>query len=229
VLGFLWTLLNPLLTVGVLTLVFTYVVRIPIPRYWAFLLSGYFVWNFLVQTLSSGTYVLAEHAQLSRSVAYPKEIPVLAAATSRLFEFGVEIALVLAALSLFHHGGLPGSYGLVPWLMALQMLLALALVFPIASLSLFYQDVQHGLPIVLTTLFYISPVFYSISLVPEGVRPYYLLNPIADLMTLYHTVLYEGRFPSLALLVGWTAGAVVLAGIGYSLFNRYKPLVAEVV
>ena len=62
VLGFLWTLLNPLLTVGVLVMVFTFVVRVQIENYWAFLLSGYFVWNFISQSLNSATFVLAEHA-----------------------------------------------------------------------------------------------------------------------------------------------------------------------
>ena len=76
VLGFIWTLLNPLLTVAVIAAIFSYVVRIEMPQYWAFLLSGYFVWNYVMQTLSSATYVLGEHAQLSRSVAFPKVIPV---------------------------------------------------------------------------------------------------------------------------------------------------------
>ena len=57
VLGFVWTLVNPLMTVAILVVVFSHVVRIALPHYWAFLLSGYFVWNFLLQMLSSGAYV----------------------------------------------------------------------------------------------------------------------------------------------------------------------------
>ena len=229
VLGFIWTFLNPLLTVAVLVAVFTYVIRIQVDQYWAFLLSGYFVWNFIQQTLSSGTYVLAEHAQLSRSVAYPKEVPVLAATISRFVEFLIEISLVLVALILFHHGRLPPAFVLLPWLLALQLALSLALAFPIAILSAFYHDVQHALPIVLTTLFYISPIFYPASMVPESVRPFYMLNPIAGLVTLYHTVVYEGVFPSPALLSLLTAGTLTLAWLGYAIFNRYEAVVAEIV
>jgi len=83
-LGFVWTLVNPLFTVAVLGVVFSHVVRIPLPHYWAFLLSGYFVWNFMLQTLNTGTYIFAEHSRLTRSVAFPSEILVFGAAGSRL-------------------------------------------------------------------------------------------------------------------------------------------------
>ena len=61
-LGFVWTLVNPLLTVAILVVVFSHVVRIQVPHYWAFLLSGYFVWNFMLQTLNTGTWIFAEHS-----------------------------------------------------------------------------------------------------------------------------------------------------------------------
>src|SRR5688572_8498518 len=61
-LGFLWTLLNPLLAVGILVAVFGHVVKVPIPAYWAFVLSGYFVWNFAMQMLGASSYIFAEHA-----------------------------------------------------------------------------------------------------------------------------------------------------------------------
>ena len=86
-LGFVWTLVNPLLTVTILVVVFSHVVRIQVPHYWAFLLSGYFVWNFMLQTLNTGTYIFAEHSRLTRSVAFPSEILVFSAAGSRLIEF----------------------------------------------------------------------------------------------------------------------------------------------
>jgi ABC-type polysaccharide/polyol phosphate export permease len=229
VLGFVWTLLNPLLTVGVLVAVFTYVVRIRIENYWAFLLSGYFVWNFIQQSLSASTYVIAEHGQLSRSVAFPKEVLVLAAVASRLIEFAVELAIVLVLLCLLHHRSVPSSFLLLPLLVALQVLLTLALVFPIATLSVFYHDVQHALPIALATLFYLSPVFYSAALVPESIRGLYLANPIAALLTLYHTVVYDGEMPAATSVLAVALVTVAMIWAGYAVFNRYKRIFAEVV
>src|SRR6476469_6297472 len=98
-LGFVWTLLNPLLTVGILVLVFSHVVRISLPDYWAFVLSGYFVWNCILQTLNTGTYIFAEHSRLTRSVSFPSEILVFSAAGSRLLEFLAEIVLIMIVLA----------------------------------------------------------------------------------------------------------------------------------
>src|SRR6187200_476144 len=130
-LGFVWTMLNPLLTVGILVLVFSHVVRIPLPDYWAFVLSGYFVWNCVLQTLNTGTYIFAEHSRLTRSVAFPSEILVFGAAGSRLIEFAVEVALVLAVLAIFHHHVVPESYLVLPVLLLIQLLLVIGLALPI--------------------------------------------------------------------------------------------------
>ena len=118
---------------------------------------------------------------------------------------------------------------MLPWLIAVQLLLSIGLVLPIATLSVFYRDVQHGLPILLTSLFYISPVFYPASFVPDAVRPLYMLNPIAGLLTLYQTVVYDGRLPSAGFVQIMTGAAVLLAWIGYGIFNRYQSIIPEVV
>ena len=228
-LGFVWTLVNPLLTVAILALVFSHVVRIPLPNYWAFLLSGYFVWNFMLYTLNTGTYIFAEHSRLTRSVAFPSEILVFGAAGSRLLEFAAEILLILAALVLFHHHYVPSSFILLPILMLIQLLLAIGLALPIATLSVFYYDVYHALPIALTSLFYLSPVFYPASMVPDAARAFYFLNPIAGLLTLYHQVVYLGQWPAPMLLVGMVLAALGIYIVGHAIFNRYAVVFAEIV
>jgi len=228
-LGFVWTLINPLLTVAILVLVFSHVVRIPMEHYWAFVLSGYFVWNCMLQTLNTGTYIFAEHSRLTRSVAFPSEILVFGAVGSRLLEFLAEIALIMVMLAAFHHFRVPPSFALLPVLVVIQVLLAIGLALPIATLSVFYYDVQHALPIALTTLFYLSPVFYPVQMVPEAVRPFYFVNPLAGLLTLYHDILYVGQMPSLSLLAGVFASSLAVYAIGYAVFNRYASVYAEIV
>jgi len=227
--GFLWTLLNPLLTVGLLVVVFQHIVRIPVPDYWAFLISGYFVWNFLTQSLSSGAYIIASHGALRRSVAFPSEVLVISAVVSRLVEFLLEMSLALLAITVFHHHGAPASLLLLPVLVVIQLVMTVGLLMPIAAASVFYTDVQHALPIALLSLFYISPVFYPATMVPEAVRQLYFVNPVAGLMTLFHTVLYEGRVPSFPLLAGTAAAACALFVVGYVIFKRYSPTFAELV
>ena len=228
-LGFVWTLANPLATVAILVIVFSQVVRIPLQDYWAFLLSGYFVWNFALQTLNTGTYIFAEHSRLTRSVAFPKEILVFGAAGSRLIEFMAELTLVLMVLVVLHHEYVPLSFVLLPLLVVIQVVLVVGLALPIATLSVFYYDVYHALPIALTTLFYLSPVFYPASMVPDAARVIYFLNPMAGLLTLYQDVLYWGRMPSLALLGGMVVATLGIYVIGYAIFRRYAAIFPEIV
>lgn len=228
-LGFVWVLVSPLMTVAVLATVFTHIVRIELEHYWAFLLSGYFVWRFVVQTLTSATSVLASHGPLSRAVAFPRDAPVLAAALSRFVEFTIELAWIILAIAIFHHGRLPLSVIVVPWLMVVQFLMALGLAFPIATLSAFFRDVDHVVPVAVTALFYLTPVFYPISLVPEQMRPIFLLNPLAWLLELYHSALYRGEIPTATALLTGSAAALGLFVVGYAIFNRYALIFAEVV
>ena len=228
-LGFVWTLLNPLLTIGVLFGVFHFVVRLPVPDYWAFLLSGYFVWSFTQQTLTAATTVLPEHAHLTRSMPLPGEALILSTALSRLVEFLTELVLVVALLAALHHHGVPASFLWLPLLVVLQLALVLGLTLPIATASTFFHDIQHAVPIGLMVLFYASPVFYPARLVPEIARPFYVLNPFAGLLTLYHSALYEGSAPDPWLLAITAAEIALIAWIGYATFRRYRALLPEIV
>lgn len=229
VLGFVWTLFNPLLTVGILIAVFSHVVRIDIHHYWAFLLSGYFVFNFSLQMLGTGSRVLIDHAQMTKTSAFPAEVLVFATALSRLIEFAVAMLLVVGALVIFHHGTIPFSFGLLPLLVLLLLLTAIGVVLPLAVASVFFYDIEHALPVLTMILFYISPVFYPAEMVPDFVRPFFYLNPLAALLNLFHTVLYEGAMPAPGILAASTAGAVLLFVGGYAIFDRYRALCAEVV
>jgi lipopolysaccharide transport system permease protein len=114
-------------------------------------------------------------------------------------------------------------------LVLLLVLLSLGLMLPLATLSVFYTDVQHAMPAVLLTLFYVSPVFYPASLVPEELRFLMVVNPVAPLLTLHHDVLFEGRWPSAAMLAGVGGECLLILLLGYAIFQRYKSVYAEIV
>jgi len=228
-LGFLWTLANPILTVVVLTMVFSVIVRLEIPNYWAFLVSGYFVWHFASQGINTGTYVFFEHADLIRTVAFPSEILVFSSVLSRFVEFLVAIAVVGIVLAAQLHHTVPASFVLLPWLFLLILLTVLGLTFPVAAASAFYYDIKHALPVALMTLFYLSPVFYPSRIVPEPFRVVYFLNPLAGLLTLCQTVLYDGAWPSIGLLTVATAYSVLVFVLGFVVFNKYEALYPEIV
>ena len=144
--GFIWTLLTPLCTSLILIAVFTYIIKVPIDDYWAFLLSGYFVWNFMHLVLIQSTNVLRDHATLRRNMAFPSEILIWSAAFSRLLEFLIEIGLVMVGLMVFHHQGVPTSLVLFPLLIVIQIFLIVGLMYPLSTLSVFFHDVSWPTP-----------------------------------------------------------------------------------
>jgi ABC-type polysaccharide/polyol phosphate export permease len=228
ILGFLWTLISPLMMLTLLLLVFTNIVRIPIPNYWAFLLSGFFLWTFSNQSITSGTLALTEHTNMVRNAVFPPEIPIIASILAKSVEFLIELTLVIILIAVVHHKGLPGSYILIPVLLVPLMLLTLGLTLPLASAAVFYYDVRHMLPILMTAMFYISPIFYSVDLVPPVFQPIYTLNPFAHLLTCFQKVLYHGGYPSIGELSIVFLVSIFTFLVGYAIFNRHKHLFAEI-
>lgn len=221
-LGFVWTLINPILVSLILITVFSLVVRIPMESYWAFLLSGYFAWNFTQQCIGASSSIFQEHASLRRNVAFPIEILVLSAALVRFVEFLVELLVVVALICYLHHGSVPFSIVLLPIIIVIQVLIALGLMFPISVLSVMFHDIQHAIPTITLILFYISPILYPVNFVPDAALPWYYINPLVIPLELFHQSIYEGRFPSLTLTITALGLSALFFSIGYLIFSVFK-------
>ncbi len=228
-LGFGWALLNPLVTIVILVAVFGAIFRIGVRDYWAFLISGYFAWLFVVHTVTEGATTIRAHAHLVRNAAFPPEVLVLGTATSRLVELVAELAIVALIVGITRHDGFPGAFLFLPVLVSLLFVLTVALTLPIAAASVFFTDVQFALPVGLMLLGYLSPVYYPLSFVPEAWIPIVRLNPFVDLLTMFHDVLYDGRWPAdgTILRAFLVIGAVHL--IARATFRWKRDLFAEVV
>jgi ABC-type polysaccharide/polyol phosphate export permease len=228
VIGFAWTLLNPTITIAILVLVFQHFLRIDVPDYWAFLVSGYFAWVFTTHTLGSAPAVLPNHSYMTRSLAFPSELLVVSAALARLAEFMAELLLAVVVLAIFHHQALPASFVLLPLVTALHALLLVGLALPLAALSVFFDDVSHAVPAVLLLVGFLSPVYYPLQFVPEALRAWFLLNPLAPLFEVYRAILYEGRWPSLGALALVAAMGTISALLGLLLYRWKRPYFAEI-
>jgi ABC-type polysaccharide/polyol phosphate export permease len=192
------------------------------------LLSGYFLWTFSNQAITSGTLSLSEHTNMVRNATFPPEIPIIASIFAKSVEFIIELFLVIILIAVFHHKGLPGSYALVPVLLVPLFLLTLGLTLPLAAAAVYFYDIRHMLSIMLTAMFYISPIFYSVDLVPPKFRSIYTLNPFAHLLTCFQKILYHGNFPTIEELLIVFLVAMITFLAGYALFNRHKHLFAEI-
>lgn len=228
-LGAVWTLLNPLLTGLILVGVFSVILRVETPQYWAFLISGYFAWVFTLNTLGTSAALIGGHAFMLRSVAMPPEVLVVSAVASRFVEFAVEMVLVVVVLASARHDGLTPGLLALPLVMLLHALLTAGVAFPIAALGVFFEDVQHAVPVGLTMLTLVSPVYYPVSYAPASWVPVLSLNPFAGILTLYHITVYEGRLPTSAELAMPALMSLIVFAVGWTLFRWKRMYFAEVV
>jgi homopolymeric O-antigen transport system permease protein len=217
-LGFLWALLNPLLQMIVLALVFSNIMRVPIPHYAVFLISVLLPWTFFAQSLSYAADSIVGNADLIKKVRVPKLVFPVAALTSNMINFLLSmISLVFIVLVLRHPFYVTWLYLPVP-LLALTMI-TLGATFFFAALNVYFRDVSHILQIVLQIWFYITPIIYPIEMFGKY-QWLFKLNPLIFALNGFRMGVYKGDLPSAqSILASFVCGLVALV-VGYTIFRR---------
>jgi lipopolysaccharide transport system permease protein len=239
VLGWTWSLLNPLATVAIYTLVFSYFLKIIPPvghpsglkSFALFLLCALIPWTFFSNGLTMGLESLLSNSNLIKKVYFPRELLVLSTVASLVVTMLIELGVLSVILLL-------AGNMVIPWIPVVLLLVAIeaALVFGIAlALSVcnvYFRDVKHLVGIVLQVLFYMCPIVYPITYVPLhahvlGVQipllRIYMLNPLVRLMQAFRDALYNLRFPplwDLAYIIIWAVGLLAFGLWAFSKLDR---------
>jgi lipopolysaccharide transport system permease protein len=181
VLGGIWVILQPLLSALIFAVVFGFIAKMPsqgVP-YFLIAFSGMLGWTLFQGNLTRVTPSLIGNGPLIRKVYFPRLLAPLGVVPSVLLDFMVSMAVMIVLLFVYR---VTPNWGLLlfPFCVLSIVMLSLGLGLIGASLSVKYRDIQHIVPFVTQLLMYASPVGYSIAVVPERIRPYYLLNPLAE-------------------------------------------------
>jgi lipopolysaccharide transport system permease protein len=241
VLGWAWSLLNPLATMLIYTFVFKFLLKIDVvpgdpsglDMFPLFLLCGLLPWNFLTSSMFGGMGGLVGNANLVKKVYFPREILVGANVGSWLFSLGIELGVLLVALLLFGNMVLPWILPLLA-LLLLQTMFALGLSLALSVLNVYFRDTQHLLGIAIQIWFYATPIIYPISLVAEAdeknslpLLMLYRLNPMTRFIEAYRDLLYDLRWPPAEDMVFLGVVSTVTLLAGYWIFLRLEPRLAE--
>ncbi|HEY7675833.1 MAG TPA: ABC transporter permease [Candidatus Methylomirabilis sp.] len=226
VLGFLWSLMNPFLMMIVLSVVFSMAFHIDIPNYPIFLLCALLPWNFFAASASDATGSIIAQADLIKKVPFPREILPLATILTNLVHFGIGLVVLFAFLIVFRIQVTVLVLGL-PLVILIQTMFLLGFSLILSCLNVFYRDVQHILGVLLMVWFYLTPIFYSLSMIPPRFRPLYLLNPMASLVTMYRALLFESRVPPPAVFAGAVISSLLMFLLGNFVFRRHSFRFAE--
>lgn len=164
VLGFFWSLANPLVQVATITVVVKYIMRLEIPNYSAYLLVAYLPWTFFQMSLMDASQSVIEHHDLLKKVYFPREVLPLSMVIANLVHFLLSIGVFIAYLMVI---GCPLTIGWVwlPVLILIEFLLVTGIAFFISCMNVFYEDVKYIVSVMLNVFFYLTPVMYLSELV----------------------------------------------------------------
>jgi lipopolysaccharide transport system permease protein len=236
-LGFFWSLVNPLLLLGVYSLVFGWVFA---PRiggaepYAVFLVCGLFPWIWFSGSLLESTASLTANAALIRKAVFPAEVLPLVTVLSHLVHLLLALPILLAAvfgarLAGYAIGG--WSALLLPAVLAFHVVFTSGLAFALAALNVLFKDVRDLLGNLLTLLFFLSPILYpfesvaALPVVPWLVR----LNPVTPFVLAYQEVLFRGSVPGPGLWLQVAVLSLLAWGIGAWIFTRLEDVLVEAV
>jgi ABC-2 type transport system permease protein len=225
-LGFLWSLANPLLLLGVYTFVFQVVLKANIPKFGFFLLSGLLVWNLFAGSVAFSTDAVVGNAGLVKKVRFPLNVLPLTPVGFNLVHFALQLlvlVLVMLVAGFTHFLG----WGLLLAIPAIgvAVLLTVALSFLVAALNVRYRDTKHLVEVLLMAGFWVNPIVYSVSLVKPHLHGWhefaYYLNPMAGVVVAMQRALYayDAQLPN---------GTHVLADPGYAYYLKWLALGAVV-
>lgn len=231
VLGYAWTIVNPLSQMLILTLVFSKLLKFdvgPIP-FPLFLFVGLLPWNFFSSALASATDSVVGSSSLVTKVYFPREILPAAAVLTKVVDL-LFASLILVGL-MAYYGYAPTVTALwIPAVFLIQFLFTLGLALPLAALNLFFHDVRYLVGVALTLWFYLTPVIYSADYV-EKVAPGYGflfdLNPNALVINAYRRILLQDVSPGIDRVLLGLAIATATFFIGYFIFKKMEPSFAD--
>lgn len=230
VLGFVWTLLNPLLYLAVFSLVFSGFLRGGVKFYGLFLLSGLLAWNLFSTGLTGATTSIVANGPLVQKVWFPREILPLASVGAAIVNFFFQAIVLAVASIVFRWWPSWGDLWLVPPALLVAALWAMALGLLLSAVNVYLRDVQHFLELGLLAWFWLTPIVYQYDLVAGQARDRWgangelitLLNPMIPVVTTLQRVVYNPgnltdpveieRFALLDRSTGWFLTNLAISG-----------------
>jgi lipopolysaccharide transport system permease protein len=226
VFGVAWALLFPLAQLLVFVFVFRVVMPIDIPDYSLFLFTGILVWGWFQSSVFVASGSIVANRDLIRQPGFPAAVLPAVTVTTHLIHFLLAFGILLPGL-LFANAPLSPAMLALPLVVAIQFVLISSVAYLVAALHVAFRDTQNIIGVLLLLGFYLTPVFYDTSMIPDDYRTLYSLNPLVPLLDAYRSILMRGALPPLAPLamVAIASTAALIASVG--LFRRTSCRFAE--
>jgi lipopolysaccharide transport system permease protein len=229
-LGIAWAIIQPLFAVAIFTVIFGRFAKFPsgnVP-YSVFAFAGILMFTYFSEATRRASAGLVTDAELIRKIYFPRLIMPLGAVVSPLIDFGFAFVVFLGLMFWFGVA-LTWKILLLPFVLIIAMMLALAMGLWLGPVNVRYRDVTHAIPFVLQVWMYASPIIYPLSIVPEKWQALYSLNPLVGIIEAFRWVTLDTPAPDFVSIgVSFVAILALLAG-GLVYFRRRERGFADII
>ncbi len=227
VLGFLWSLVEPLLMLTVLYVVFTNLMKVNVEHYQLFLLMGIISWNMLSRGTTMSLNSILGKPSLVQKVYFPREVLVISSCITALLMTLLEF-IVFGSFMLFFEVVPDVTIIYFPAVLFVELLLILGLSFGLAAMNVYYRDIQYIWAVILQAGFFAAPIIYPLEIISEKYRWIIMLNPMTRIIDiLRYSVKIYSTPPIFGDGIFIIAAALAVLVVGYLIFLRLEPGFAE--
>ena len=195
VLGFLWTLMNPLLQMLVYIVVFSFILKSGIENFPVFLFVSLVPWNFFSISVTSGSTCVINQENL---------------------------IVIFAVLLLTGYGLNLVAICFLPLIMIIEYILALGICMLTSALAVYFRDLEYIMGIITMAWMYLTPILYTADMVPESIRTVFNLNPMTPIIEAYQQILYHKQIPTMNTLMQAALIGIVAVMVGYLGFQKMQ-------
>lgn len=227
VLGFLWTFINPLLQLVVYTIVFSFILKTNIERYYLYLFVALIPWIFFSSSITVGSASIVAQKDLIKKIYFPRMVIPISYVTSSFVNMLLCFIVIFAVIIVSGAGINFLALLTLPVIMLVEYILALGMAMLTSAITVYFRDLEHILGIVTMAWMYMTPIMYDKSIVPENLMPIFNLNPMTHVIECYRAVLYEKKIPDLTTLLSAAGLGILILIVGMLVFNKLQKRFAE--
>lgn len=227
VMGFLWTMINPLLQLAVYTFVFSVIMPSGVERFYLFLFVALVPWLFFSTCLSTGTTVIFAQQEMVKKIYFPRQILPISFTISQFVNMLLSFVVIFIVLIF---SGIKFNFkalACLPVIMLVQFILCLGITFVVSALTVYFRDLEYILSIISMAWMYLTPILYPIENVPEAYRGICYINPMTSIIVAYRDILYSSKVPEMGTLVIAVFMGILLLAIGLVSFEHLQRHFAE--
>lgn len=227
-LGYVWSVANPLMFAIIYYVVFGQIMKVPIEHYAVFLMAGLLPWHWLANSLSAAPHIFLANATLIKKIRFPRNVLVVSYVLNEGIHFVLSIPVIMGFLLV---NGMSPSWSWligIPLLLAAEFVIVYGIAVTLASLNLFFRDLERLTALLITVLFFLTPITYSSGMAPAPYASLLYANPVAPLIESWRELFMHGHLSWL-----WI-GSCYLSALGTFLIGSFvywkmSPKFAEVI